>query len=72
MPRSPAAVAPVVDHRRCSGCGRCVAACSLRILSLEPVGYRKQVVVAFSLPCNGCGACVEACPLEVLQLRLRE
>ncbi len=57
---------PVVDRKRCSGCGRCVAACPERLISLEVEGYRKYAVLQEPWRCTRCGACVAACPLGVL------
>ncbi|CAH2031114.1 4Fe-4S binding protein [Trichlorobacter ammonificans] len=68
MTHSPTAGEPVVDRRRCSGCGRCVAACPLRILSLEPEGYRKRLVMAAFPCCTRCGACAGVCPLQALRM----
>jgi ferredoxin len=61
----------VVDAGRCSGCGRCVSACPLDLISLEtefPAGRgRKRAQIDASL-CLGCGVCARACPLGALAM----
>ncbi|NJD37591.1 MAG: 4Fe-4S dicluster domain-containing protein [Geobacter sp.] len=57
---------PQIDTGRCSGCGRCVAACPLRLITLETTGYRKHAVIINPDCCIRCKACVKACPLEAI------
>ncbi|HEY6007590.1 MAG TPA: 4Fe-4S dicluster domain-containing protein [Geobacteraceae bacterium] len=57
---------PQVDERRCSGCGRCVAACRSRLLTLDASGARKVARRPSPQPCTRCRACVAACPLGVM------
>ena len=52
-----------VDPARCTGCGRCVAACPERLFSLETSGYRKHAVVAVFGRCSRCLRCVAECPV---------
>lgn len=54
------------DKQRCSGCGRCVAACAARLYTLEPFGYRKLSINNDPEKCTGCSRCIEACPLGLL------
>jgi Fe-S-cluster-containing hydrogenase component 2 len=49
--------------RRCSGCGRCVAACPERIITLASHHHRKRATVAEADRCTHCDRCVVACPL---------
>ncbi len=56
--------APVVNVIRCSGCGRCVSACPVKIVTLEVNGYRKFAFVTDEERCTFCGRCVEACPVD--------
>jgi ferredoxin len=56
----------LMDKKRCSGCGRCVAACSERLYSLEPCGYRKLSVLSSPEKCTGCSRCIKECPLGIL------
>ena len=55
-----------VDPTRCTGCGRCVAACPDRLLSLEPSGYRKHAVMAALGRCDRCLRCLAECPVEAI------
>jgi NAD-dependent dihydropyrimidine dehydrogenase PreA subunit len=57
---------PEVNRKRCTGCGRCVAACPLRLFTLEVSGYRKNAVLGNPAACTGCGNCIEACPVGAL------
>ena len=58
---------PIVDTARCSGCGRCVAACNLRIITLDTIGRRKFAVIISPEKCNYCGACIPACPVDAFE-----
>ncbi|WP_084154295.1 4Fe-4S binding protein [Citrifermentans bremense] len=60
-------IPPVVDKRRCTGCGRCVAACSSRLLTLEVDGFRKHARLSAPERCCGCLDCIEACPVGALR-----
>ncbi|WP_246163583.1 4Fe-4S dicluster domain-containing protein [Oryzomonas sagensis] len=51
---------------RCSGCGRCVAACLLHVVTLEQQGYRKAARIVSAERCTRCGACVASCPIGAL------
>ncbi|WP_224984630.1 4Fe-4S dicluster domain-containing protein [Geomonas agri] len=57
---------PDIDATRCTGCGRCVAACPGRLLTLEVVGYRKYALLVRPRYCDGCLACVAACPVRAI------
>lgn len=53
----------------CTGCGRCVASCPIRALSLESDGadgYGRKRVVVKPLLCTGCDICIHACPRNAL------
>ncbi|HEY5975548.1 MAG TPA: 4Fe-4S dicluster domain-containing protein [Geobacteraceae bacterium] len=56
---------PTRQHR-CSGCGRCVAACRNRLYSLETVGWRKQIVRRRPESCTNCLGCFRACPMNAI------
>ncbi len=60
---------PEVDTRRCTGCGRCVGACPLHLLSLEPVRWVKHAVLHDADRCTSCNACAASCPFHAITLR---
>nr|WP_234414005.1 4Fe-4S binding protein [Ideonella sp. A 288] len=65
----PAARLPDIDAARCTGCGWCVAACDLHLLSLEVRHWRKTSVLHEPGRCTGCGLCAVRCPFHVITLR---
>jgi len=60
---------PVVDDTRCTGCGWCVAACDLHLLSLEVVAGRKTSTLHDAQACTGCSDCALRCPFHVITMR---
>jgi ferredoxin len=68
-PRRPAPRLPVVDPDRCTGCGRCVAACEPRVLSLETMpDWRKSAVLHDRARCTGCSLCAVRCPFGAIAM----
>jgi ferredoxin len=60
---------PDVDTARCTGCGWCVAACDLHLLSLEVAHGRKASVLHAPERCTGCSDCAVTCPFHVITMR---
>jgi ferredoxin len=68
--RRPAPRLPDIDAARCTGCGRCVAACEPRVLSLETgPDWRKSAVLHAAGECTGCSLCALRCPFEAITMR---
>ncbi|PLX77295.1 MAG: (Fe-S)-binding protein [Desulfuromonas sp.] len=59
---------------RCSGCGRCLPTCPVKVLSLETDGKdgfgRKRAVVDKEL-CLGCGVCARNCQRDAIAMKSR-
>ncbi len=69
-PRRVAPRLPAIDVARCTGCGRCVAACEPRVLSLETgPGWRKTAVLHGHDGCTGCSLCALKCPFNAIEMR---
>ena len=60
---------PDVDTTRCTGCGRCVAACDLHLLSLETLHWKKFAVLHEPQRCTGCSVCAVTCPFHAITMR---
>ena len=65
-----------LDRAACDGCGKCVKACPVDALRLEPGGDplhpgRKKAAAEEDL-CLGCGVCVPACPKGGVRLTARK
>ena len=68
--RRPAPRLPEIDAARCTGCGRCVAACEPRALSLETgPDWRKSAVLHAAGDCTGCSLCALRCPFDAITMR---
>ncbi|RII29426.1 MAG: 4Fe-4S ferredoxin [Geobacter sp.] len=58
--------APYPDKGKCTGCGRCVAACAQHLLTLEVRGYRKTANKLTHSCCTCCRSCMESCPVGAI------
>lgn len=56
------------DPGRCTGCGRCVPACELRLLSLEVLHWKKRAVLHGAEHCTGCRLCERRCPFGAITM----
>lgn len=61
----PASLHPVVDHKRCLGCGACVEACPEQIV-LGMINNKAHIINATH--CIGHGACRASCPHDAITL----
>ena len=59
---------PLIDTRRCTGCGWCVAACPPHVLSLQAKGWRKRSVLDDEAACTGCSKCERQCPFGAITM----
>jgi ferredoxin len=57
-----------IDPARCTGCGRCLAACELRLLAFETKNWKKRTVLEDADRCSGCGACATRCPTGAISM----
>jgi ferredoxin len=68
MPKHSTPFVVRVDSLRCTGCGWCVAACPLHLLSLHPQGWKKQAVIHDEAACTGCKKCELRCLFKAVQI----
>ena len=70
----------VVDKEKCKACGKCIAVCPKKLISLVP--YKAKLAVACSSKdkgpvtmqacqtgCIGCGICVKNCPSQAVEVK---
>jgi ferredoxin len=55
---------------RCTGCGRCVAACGPGVLWLDLHGWKKSAVLHDPPGCTGCSRCEAVCPFDAIHMRV--
>ena len=56
---------PIIDQRRCDGCGICLQACAHQVLALRA----GVAVVARPEACTYDGLCAQICPQQAITLR---
>ena len=66
-----AARIPLIDAERCSGCGRCIAACQPGLFAFELQGWRKVSVLQDAERCNGCAKCAAVCAIQIITMLRR-
>ena len=48
----------MINKKLCTGCGECVAACPMKVMTLGDVATK----------CISCGICAKACPMDILSI----
>ena len=57
-----------VEAMRCTGCGRCIAACEFRLFAFETHQWKKRSVMHDEYLCTACGDCAARCPVGAVTL----
>lgn len=57
-----------IDPARCTGCGRCISACALRLIAFETKDWKKRSVLQDAERCTGCGDCAARCPVGAISM----
>jgi len=55
---------PIFDYKKCTKCGKCVAACQFGALEMAKNGPKLNLFL-----CEGCGACEVICPEKAIKLK---
>jgi NAD-dependent dihydropyrimidine dehydrogenase PreA subunit len=53
-----------VDEALCTGCGKCVKACPMKILKIK----EKKCVMVKEFMCLECGTCMRKCPEKAIMI----
>ena len=62
---------PEIEEKSCNGCGRCLEACQVDVISENGENSESRINIDREI-CLGCGVCVRACPSGSLSLKRRE
>jgi len=57
-----------IETSRCSGCGRCISACDLRLFAFETRHWKKRAVLSDPSSCTGCGQCEARCSTAAISM----
>lgn len=75
MPRGPRqhkGFTVFVDPNRCRGCGRCLAVCPYRAITMQPNAIGGWFAVVDEALCKGCGNCISVCPSSAADSPFRD
>ena len=64
----PAKILPAITPERCTGCGRCVAACASHVLSLHIHKWVKTARLDDASACTACAQCLVVCPFGAVRM----
>ncbi|MEM4947320.1 MAG: 4Fe-4S binding protein [Thermosphaera sp.] len=65
-PRRVWAKSPVVEEKRCIGCGFCEQVCDYDAVHIEESEKGRRVAVVNGAKCYGCGLCTTVCPTRAI------
>lgn len=65
-PRRVWAKPPLVDEKKCIGCGFCQQVCDYDAVHVEESGGGKRLAVVDKTKCYGCGLCTSVCPTRAI------
>jgi len=57
---------PIVDEKKCTGCGTCVDICPMQVFEFDQ--KKKKSVVKKPNECIGCRACEVQCPQGAIKV----
>lgn len=58
---------PVVDYRKCVGCGICWLYCPDSVIDIDSEGSKFKVSIDY-VYCKGCGICASVCPVKAIEM----
>jgi pyruvate ferredoxin oxidoreductase delta subunit len=62
-------VTPIVDKKKCTGCGTCVKYCPEATVELIGDKEKKKKATIDYYWCKGCGVCAEVCPVKAILMK---